>query len=133
MKFTPEIASESQECDTFCEWMNLNWFGEFLISIPNQALCYTNPGVRKKLSRQGVKKGIPDYFLSIPCGKYSGLFLEMKKSDLKGKPNRPEQIEWINKLNKMGYKALFVYGVDEAIKAVTSYILEKKNDDFDFS
>lgn len=122
MKFTPSI-SESDECDALCDWARLTpeiW--NFLISLANQALCYTNPGVRKRMSRQGIKKGIPDYMLAIPRNGYGALFLEMKKKDLKGHKLRPEQEEWQIKLNSKGYKAVVVYGADEAIEAIKSYL-----------
>ena len=61
MKIKELVASESMECDAFVDAVNLMPFiKDFLVSIPNQALCFTNPGIRKKLSRQGVKKGFPD-------------------------------------------------------------------------
>jgi len=124
MKFKQIEASESQECDAFCDIMRLYpklW--EALISIPNQSLCYTNPGVRKKLSQQGVKKGIPDYFLATPCQGFAGLWLEMKKKSEKGKDLRPEQEEWKYKLNSWGYKSVVVYGAEEAFRAVAEYIM----------
>ena len=120
MKFDPLNVSESQECDAFCEWANLYpKIGQYLISIPNQALCYTNPGIRKKLTRQGVKKGIPDYFLAIPANKHSGLFIEMKV-----KKNVPtdNQMEWLNLLKKNGYSVFICYSWIEAAKVICQYL-----------
>jgi hypothetical protein len=124
MKFSPDDVSESDECNVLCEWAALHpHIGNYLISIPNQAICYTNPGVRKKMSRQGVKKGIPDYFLAIPKeGWFSGLFIEMKRKGEKGKKLRIEQEEWQIKLTDKGYKSVFCYGADEAIEIIEKYM-----------
>ena len=123
MKFDPKELSESQECDLLCEWANLlPGIGEFLISIPNQAICYTNPGIRKKMVRQNVKKGIPDYFLAIRKKEYGGAWLEMKTKSEKGKKLRKEQLAWREKLLKNGYQHAFCYGFEEAKEMITHYL-----------
>lgn len=124
MKFDPHALSESQECDILCAWANrLPGVGEFLISIPNQAICYTNPGVRKKMSRQNVKKGIPDYFLAVvKKGWFGGLWIEMKKKSLKGKPLREEQEYWREKLLEAGYAHHVAFGSDEAMEYIQKYL-----------
>lgn len=130
MKIKALVVSESDECDKFCEFVNLYpKLAQYLISIPNQALCYTNPGIRKKLSRQGVKKGIPDYFFAFPRNGYCGLFIEMKRSDLRGDKLRPEQQEWMDRLNSVGFKSIVCWGADEAIAALMDYEKKEKEED----
>ena len=49
----------------------------------------------------------------------------MKKPIVKGQ-SKPvvslSQKEWLERLNKVGYKAVVCYGFDEAIEAITKYL-----------
>ncbi len=83
----------------------------------------------------GVKKGVPD--LCLPVVKhwesewpketaafrapvyYHGLFIEMKKPD--GKVS-PEQKEWLDHLNGMGYCARVCWGWEEARDLLVWYL-----------
>lgn len=57
--------------------------------------------------------------------KYCGLFIELKRPIRKGysKPViSPEQKEWLEYLNAVGYYAIVCYGCEEAIKIISNYL-----------
>jgi hypothetical protein len=74
----------------------------------------------------------PDFFLAKPVGKYSGLYLEIKKEgfDLFQKRNPiafanqhiANQNDCLKKLQEAGYYAEFAIGEDECIKIITMYL-----------
>lgn len=81
---------------------------------------YTSPTQAVKAKRTGYKRGFPDLQITEAKGGYFGLFLELKTN--KGRATL-DQKEWIKELNKRGYKALIVKGIDECIKAIDSYMI----------
>lgn len=85
----------------------------------------TNEGKRSKrtgaeLKRMGLKRGIPDICLPVPNDEYNGLWIELKAD--KTKRLTKEQKEWLEKLNRYGYKALRCNGADEAIDTIKDYL-----------
>lgn len=80
---------------------------------------YTSPTQAAKAKRTGYKRGFPDLQITEARGGYFGLFLELKTK--KGRATKDQQ-EWIKALNKRGYKALIVKGVDECIKTIDQYL-----------
>lgn len=73
---------------------------ENIAASPNQGKRSLVAGRRMKA--EGMRKGFPDLAWYYPAHGYHGLFVELKRP--KGRL-RPEQIEWINRLNKQGYLA----------------------------
>jgi len=73
----------------------------------------------KTLKRMGVKKGVLDFHLALPCGGYHGLWLELKVG--KGKL-LPEQVAFIDRKNARGYLALAVWGFDAAKEVILTYL-----------
>lgn len=79
------------------------------------------------------KRGFPDLVIFEKRGKYGALFLEIKKNraqvfnkdgTYKKDKHIQEQREYLKKLEKKGYKALFVFGLIGAIKAIEEYLNE---------
>lgn len=77
-------------------------------------------GQAVKMKKAGMKKGYPDLFLSVKRGKYSGLFIELKR--IKGGRIEPEQREWREFLLSQGYAHHFCKGCDEAWKVIIDYL-----------
>jgi hypothetical protein len=83
-----------------------------------------NGGSRHKLEaanlkKQGVKSGVPDVLVVEPKGKYIGLAIELKVGY--NKPN-DNQIEWLNELEKRGYKVNWTNSLDECIDIIDEYL-----------
>lgn len=80
------------------------------------------------LKAEGVKPGIPDIFLPFPNWAYCGLYIELKKPDLK--PVRAgskrgcsdEQLAFADWCVKFNYAHTVCYGWQEAVNALKSYL-----------
>lgn len=73
---------------------------------------------RMKMKHTGFVKGIPDLIIYEARGGYFGFFIEIKT--LKGYPTK-EQKQWIEDLNKRGYLACCLKGLDSIISAIDVY------------
>ena len=75
---------------------------------------------RNKAKSTGYVKGFPDLGVYEPNKQgYHGLFLEIKQKG--GYPTK-EQKDWIEKLNKRGYYACCVKGLDSIMKVIDDYM-----------
>jgi hypothetical protein len=87
-------------------------------------------GQAMKMKRTQMKeRGYPDLWVSLPKGRYHGLYLELKvttpyKKDgtLKKNEHLEEQQEMHDRLNQLGYKATFGVGFDECKEILDNYI-----------
>lgn len=124
-----DCPSEAVEQAALIRWADHHWFGKHLFAIPNGGL--RNKIVAAKLKREGVRRGIPDLFLTIP--KYydehkdsiaaHGLFLEMKRK--KGSSTSKYQTKCINLLRGKGYEVEVCKGWVEAANVICEYLGER--------
>ena len=106
----------------------ISWWSAFHLEIGiSESLLFAIPngGFRPKvtarnLKAEGTRKGIPDLFLAVPSNGYHGMFIEMKR--LIKSATSPEQIEFIDTTNKLGYKSVICKGSLVAIKAIREYL-----------
>jgi hypothetical protein len=73
-----------------------------------------------KAKAAGGRKGLPDLFLPVPAQGYHGLYIEMKR--LKLSKVSPEQKQWIDRLDRMGYRVEVCKGHEAAIATIQSYL-----------
>ena len=97
------------------------------IKYPATKWLYATPNGGKRdiksaarLKATGVKSGVPDLFLPIRRGLFSGLWIELKK-DHKQKASK-EQLIWIDMLRCQGYAALVCVGWIEAKQVIECYL-----------
>ena len=91
---------------------------KLLYAIPNGGLRNMPEAVR--FTKEGVRRGVPDMCLPVARGKYHGLYIELKR--IRGGKVSPEQEEWIERLNRQGYRAAVCRGFDEAKKTIEEYM-----------
>lgn len=91
--------------------------GDYLIHIPNEGK--RGPKAARDAKRIGLKAGVPDLFLALPRGCYSGLWIEMKS--MTGVATS-EQIAWMNKLKNEGYSVVLSHGFSMAKDSVMKYM-----------
>ena len=89
-----------------------------------QAFAIPNGGLRSKktaarLKAEGVKAGVPDIFLPVSVGIWSGLFIEMKRT--KGGRLSDEQREFIDRLDPH-FIVVVAHGAQEAIEKIHHYL-----------
>jgi len=83
----------------------------------NERKC--TPAQGAYLKRMGVRSGVPDLELSVPCGKYHGLYIEMK--DDTGRTSF-DQDWWLEELQKQGYFCEVCHGWQSAVRTIEWYI-----------
>lgn len=88
-----------------------------LMHIPNEGKRSAVLG--NMMKAEGLRRGVPDLFLAVPCGKFSGLWLEMKSE--KGRPT-PDQMEYLMLLTKAGYDSHVCYGWEDARNCIENYL-----------
>lgn len=72
-----------------------------------------------RLKSEGLKPGVSDLFLPVPKNGYCGLFIEMKVGS--NKPSE-DQIVFTHDMNENGYLALTVWGSENAIATIATYM-----------
>lgn len=116
----PSEHDEQVRLLEWSEWMARTKSSDYalLFAIPNGG--QRNKVTAAKLKAEGVKPGVPDLFLPVPKGIYTGLFIEMKRR--KGGRVSPDQVKWLAELMSRGYKCIVARGCDQAIEAITYYM-----------
>jgi VRR-NUC domain-containing protein len=120
------LASEDSECIALTEAIDYMYpaISDLFYHIANGGGRSKREG--KKLKQMGVRRGIPDYFLSLARGIYHGCYIEVKrKEDWK---ITKEQIDKITKLRAQGYYVDVAEGCDEALWIVRNYMILKENE-----
>jgi hypothetical protein len=104
------------------------------VGVPQLARCFAVPNggerdkiTAAKLKHEGVKRGVPDIFLPLPCPQFAGLFIEMKRSADKATKRRAgttsnEQDDWIAYLRSVGYACSVCYDWRTAARDIQSYV-----------
>jgi hypothetical protein len=112
------IPTETVEQCVFMDWVRLNPNIErYTLHIANQRRA--NFAYGRLLKRMGVKAGVSDIFIAKPRGGLCGLWIEFKR--VKGGKLSPEQLNWLNLMQDVGYGAHVACGCDEAIRIVKAY------------
>ena len=106
------ILTEHEVQREFVKWFRQTFAGVRIFAIPNGG--YRGKFAAMKLKAEGVSKGVPDLF----CPELY-LWIEMKRE--KGGIVAPEQRDWLNYLNSIGYTAIVARGLDDAKAQVTEH------------
>lgn len=93
---------------------------KYLFHVPNERKDKMEAIVLKSI---GVKKGVPDLFLPVPCGSFHGLWIEMKAE--KGRASE-EQKWWLKEMIDQGYAAVVCYGWKNARDELIWYLNLKR-------
>ena len=115
-------ATEAQEQKALFEWAAYS-----RRKYPQLDLMFhiPNGGSRdlieaRHMKEQGVKAGVPDICLPVPSGRYTALYIELKRRE-KGSVS-DEQRGWIAALNRVGCKAVVCRGWEEARRVIEDYL-----------
>lgn len=113
---------EHKEQCALIQWADYQRFngepiGNYLAAIPNANKRH--PAVGAKMKAEGLRAGFPDLILAIPVAQFHGLFIELKAV---GGTLRPNQREWLERLQGMGYRAVCCVGFDAAKAEIERYL-----------
>lgn len=98
-------------------WFDLQYPGLLIYAIPNGGK--RDKGTAKKLTAEGVRRGIPDLHLAVTCDEYKGLYIETKTQD--GKPSQ-EQLVAHSILRGQGYQVELVRNLEQFMTVVNEYL-----------
>jgi hypothetical protein len=88
----------------------------WLYSVPNGLRLH--PAITTQMINEGAKAGIPDLFLPVRSGKYSGLYIEMKSA--KGKLSE-QQKDFKIFVESQGFKVVVPRSCHEALNEISHY------------
>ena len=115
-------ATEAQEQVALFEWAQYSRTKypalDLMFHIPNGGS--RNLIEAKHLKEQGVKAGVPDICLPVPSGRYTALYIELKRKN--GGRVSEAQRGWIAALNRVGCRAVVCYGWVEATQEIERYL-----------
>ena len=126
----PKPKNKLQQHESKIQQALFEWAAYNTGKYPELRLLFhiVNEGKRNAVSgyhlkQQGMKKGLPDLCLPVARGQYHGLYIELKSES--GRLQETQK-QWIDDLNKQGYKAVVCFGFDEAVAAITDYLSMKQ-------
>jgi len=102
------------------------WFDLAYPAIAGMLIHIPNGGSRRhafegwRLRQQGVRKGVSDLFLPVPCSGKHGLWIEMKAEGVKKATN--DQRLWLEKMRRQGYAAHLCSGFDAGAACINDYL-----------
>jgi hypothetical protein len=116
---------KQEEHDTQCEIFR--WAETEMVRHPELKYMFStlngvrlNIGQAVKAKKAGNKKGVPDIWLPVKRGQYSGLVIELKKAV--GGTVSKEQANWLGFLGGQCYRAVVRHGFMDAITEIIDYL-----------
>lgn len=116
-------GTESGEQIALFEWIRFNQGScpelELAFHVPNGG--WRHPATAATFRALGVRPGVPDVWLPVPRGGYTGLVLELKSPTGKGRV-RPEQDAWLKALRAEKWATLVATQWEAAANAIALYL-----------
>jgi len=103
----------------------VSWFRKTYPQHARRLLSIENAAHRGSLMRASMAKasgmvtGASDLFFRLPCGRFHGLWIEMKKHDGKA---TPDEVRFQDETRADGYAAVVCRGAEEAKIAIRHYL-----------
>src|ERR1039458_1166684 len=119
-----------------CQWLKIQ-YPQLIFFCDIASGMKLSIGQSVKAAKMRSSRGLPDLFIAKRSkqGEYSGLFLELKSTNIYQKkngellsnPHLKEQQEILIRLRTFGYKAEFAVGFSEAKKIIEIYLNLNQN------
>lgn len=96
----------------------------WLWEIGKRPICIGNEGKRTRIGHHraklmGLWPGASDLFLPYPRAGYAGYWIELKRP---GEIPRPNQVEFLDEMQKNGYKTAWFDNLEKAQESITEYL-----------
>lgn len=123
------------------------YIADYLVKYHSDVVFHSDFGSGTKLSKyqavrqkkqNGGRSGWPDMFIAEPRGKYSGLFIELKRDGVRifkkdgtlvSDGHIRDQFDVLSSLRARGYAADFAIGYEDAIKKIENYLRDYHEND----
>lgn len=102
-----------------------DWRYNLIYAIPNGG--YRVPGTARKLKSEGVKAGVWDISVDVPCGEFPGLKIEVKAGSNK---LTLRQFEMLRYYMKAGYACAICRSTEEILSVISDYFNKGTYDRF---
>jgi hypothetical protein len=116
------VPTEAQEQEALFRWATYSRAKypalDLLFHVPNGG--GRNLIEAAHLKAQGVKPGVPDICLPVPSGRFTALYIELKRKE-RGRVSDAQR-GWIAALNRVGCRAVVCRGWDEARAEIERYL-----------
>ena len=120
--------SEQTLHEAVCRYIKLQYPDVMFNSDMSGVRLTKGQAGRAKMLRSS--RGFPDLMILEPMGRFCGLFIELKRSGTKLKKSNSvwatnhiaEQAIILDRLNRLGYVAMFAVGFDEAKQVIDEYM-----------
>ena len=112
------VPSEHFEQREVVRWFRQTWPGVRIFAIPNGGA--RSKATAGRLKAEGVASGVPDMF--VPAWR---LWVEMKRT--KGGSLSPEQKDWRDYLQSVGYWVIVGKGADDAKRQISAFFDQLKD------
>jgi len=106
---------EHKDQREFVSWFRKTYMGVKIFAIPNGG--QRGIAAAARLKAEGVSRGVPDLF--IPAWR---LWVEMKRQ--KNGSLSPDQVEWIEYLEGVGYDCITARGLQDAQDQVQLFAMQ---------
>lgn len=118
----PVGASEEEHQRALFDWARAEELARpalaLLFAIPNGG--HRRKATAGRLKAAGVKRGVPDLCLPVPCGAHHGLWIELKRET--GGRAGPAQQRWHEDLTALGYRVAVCHGWLAARDVILDYL-----------
>jgi hypothetical protein len=115
-----KCPTEANEATALAEWAAHHHIAKNMFHIPNGGSRHIIEA--KNLKKQGVKEGIPDYFLPYPCNGKAGMFIELKRRVKSQSRLTQAQAQCLAHLERVGYHTVIAYGWEDAVQKIVNYL-----------
>ena len=119
---TKKCPLESTEAKFFIKLCEMNpILNKYIVMLRNDGT------VRNKIEaaenkRKGLRKGVSDYLLPYPIGRYHGLWIELKRVNKSISKPTIDQLKWLSAMKSLNFEAKVAYGGYEAYKICIDYL-----------
>jgi|SRR5882762_6874832 len=112
---------EKEEAISLIEWARYHPI------VRDHLIHHVNEGKRtawygKQKQKEGMRRGISDYFLAYPSNSKYGLWIELKRRNRVISKLTEEQAIWLARMERTGYATGVAYGWEHAVEIIERYL-----------